>query len=60
MRELRAGFQPRADGFGVLAFKVTGTSAEPRTDITRRLGKAAASEAAESGLERWLKRRKIF
>jgi len=60
VRELRAAFRDRGDGFGVLDFKVTGTTAAPRTDLTARLGKAAAGEAAESGLQKLLGRKKIF
>jgi len=59
-RELRAAFRDRGDGFGVLDFKVTGTTAAPRTDLTARLGKAAAGEAAESGLRKLFGHKKIF
>jgi uncharacterized protein YhdP len=60
VRELRAGFKDRADGFGTIDFKVTGTTAAPQTDLSTRIGKAAASEAAESGLKRLLTTGKIF
>jgi AsmA-like C-terminal region len=60
VRELRAGFKDRADGFGTIDFKVTGTTTAPQTDLSTRIGKAAASEAAESGLKRLLKKGKIF
>jgi uncharacterized protein involved in outer membrane biogenesis len=47
---VRAGFKPRTDGFGTIAFKVTGTTAAPRTDLAARLGKSTAIEAAKEGL----------
>ena len=48
--QIRAGFKARPDGFGTIAFKVTGTTAAPRTDLAARLGKSAAIEAAKEGL----------
>lgn len=60
VRELRAGFKDRGDGFAAMDFKVTGTTAAPRTDITARLAKAAASDAAGGFLKRLLPKRKIF
>ena len=47
---IRAGFKARSDGFGTIAFKVTGTTAAPRTDLAARLGKSTAIEAAKEGL----------
>jgi uncharacterized protein involved in outer membrane biogenesis len=49
---MRAGFKTRLDGFGVIPFKVTGTTAAPRTDLATRVGKAAAIEAAKGQLGR--------
>ncbi len=46
----RAAFKTRPDGFGTLAFKVTGTTSAPKTDLPARLGKAVAIEAAKEGL----------
>jgi AsmA-like protein len=46
--ELRGAFQEQADGFATLAFKLTGTTLEPKTDILSRLGKAAAVGALKS------------
>jgi uncharacterized protein involved in outer membrane biogenesis len=46
----RAAFKVRPDGFGTIAFKVTGTTAAPKTDLPARLGKAVAIEAAKEGL----------
>lgn len=60
VRELRAGFKDRADGFETIDFKVTGTTTAPQTDLSARVGRAAASEAAESGLKRLLKKGKLF
>jgi type II secretion system protein N len=60
VRELRAAFTDRGDGFGTVAFKVTGTAAAPRTDLASRVGKAAASEAAGNVLKKLFGGRKIF
>jgi uncharacterized protein involved in outer membrane biogenesis len=54
----RAAFKVRPDGFGTLAFKVTGTSLAPKTDIATRFGKAVAIEAAKEGLGRFFRRQK--
>ena len=48
--ELREAFQEQADGFATIAFKLTGTTLEPKTDILSRLGKAAAVGALKSQL----------
>ena len=48
----------RADGFGTIAFKVTGTTAAPKTDLASRFGKAVAVEAAKEGLGRLFGRKK--
>jgi hypothetical protein len=50
VREMRAAFKDRPDGFSALDFKVTGTTDAPKTDLTERLGKAAASELVKGGL----------
>jgi hypothetical protein len=60
VRELRAGFEDRGDGFAAVAFKVTGTTTAPRTDLSARLARAAAVETAGSELKKILKRQKIF
>ena len=54
-QDLRAAFKDRGDGFVTIDFKVTGTTTAPRSDLTMRLGRAAA----ESGLRKLL-RRKLF
>jgi hypothetical protein len=50
VREMRAAFKDRPDGFSALDFKVTGTTDAPKTDLTARLGAAAASELVKGGL----------
>ena len=57
-KELRAAFKDRGDGFGALEFRVTGTTANPQTDLVPRLAKAAAGEAAKSKVKKILE--KIF
>jgi hypothetical protein len=54
----RAAFKTRADGFGTIAFKVTGTTTAPKADLATRFGKAVAIEAAKDGLGRLLSRKK--
>lgn len=54
-QELRAAFKERGDGFVTIDFRVTGTTTDPKSDLTLRLGRAAA----ESGLKKLL-RRKLF
>src|SRR4029450_10080303 len=44
VKELRAAFKDRGDGFSTIAFKVTGTSERPQTDLASRIGKAAATQ----------------
>jgi uncharacterized protein YhdP len=46
----RSAFKVRPDGFGTIAFKVTGTTAAPKTDLATRFGKAVAIEAAKEGI----------
>jgi AsmA-like C-terminal region len=46
----RSAFKTRPDGFGTIAFKVTGTTAAPKTDLATRFGKAVAIEAAKEGV----------
>jgi hypothetical protein len=42
--ELRAGFVDRGDGFLAIAFRLYGTTLEPKTDLLARVGTAAAKE----------------
>jgi len=46
----RSAFKSRPDGFGSIAFKVTGTTVAPKTDLATRFGKAVVIEAAKEGL----------
>jgi hypothetical protein len=54
--ELRAGFVDRGDGFMAIAFRVFGTTLEPKTDLLARVGTAAAKEQ----INKLLKSKKIF
>ena len=58
VRELKAAFKDRGDGFSALDFKVTGTSVAPQTDLASRVGKAAATEAATQGLKKLFGKKK--
>ena len=55
---MRGAFKARPDGFGTIAFKVTGTTVAPKTDLASRFGKAVAVEAAKEGLGRLFGRKK--
>ncbi len=54
----RAAFKMRPDGFGTIAFKVTGTTAAPKTDLATQFGKAVAIEAAKEGARALFGRKK--
>jgi hypothetical protein len=42
-KEIRAAFdEEREDGFGLLSFRVTGTTAAPKTDVAARIAKSGA------------------
>jgi len=58
VRELRAAFRDRGDGFSAVDFKVTGTTLAPQTDLASKVGKAAATEAAVSGLKKLFGKKK--
>jgi uncharacterized protein involved in outer membrane biogenesis len=58
VRELRAAFKDRGDGFSAVDFKVTGTSNAPQTNLAAKVGAAAATEAAVSGLKRLFGKKK--
>jgi len=49
-KEVRAAFEDRGDGYGVLPFALRGTTARPETDLAARLARAAAGEAAKGKL----------
>jgi hypothetical protein len=57
-RELRAAFTERPDGFAAVDFRLTGTTAEPQTDLVTKVGKAAAVDAIRGGLDRLFGKRK--
>ena len=57
--EVRPAFKPAADGFAAIDFRLYGTTLEPKTDLAWRLGRAAATEAAKSQINRLLKQ-KVF
>jgi hypothetical protein len=60
VREMRAAFKDRGDGFGATDFKVTGTSAAPQNDLAGRVGKAAATQAVQQGVGKLLGGKKLF
>ena len=55
--ELRDAFQPQADGFQGVAFKLYGTTLEPKTDLMSRVGMAAVTSAAKSAIGRLFKKK---
>ncbi len=55
--ELRGAFQEQPDGFATIAFKLFGTTVEPKTDLLSRVGKAAAVGALKSQLGRLFKKK---
>jgi uncharacterized protein involved in outer membrane biogenesis len=60
VKELRSAFKPRPDGFSTIDFKVWGTSAAPQNDLASKMGKAAATEAVQSGVKKILGGKKLF
>jgi uncharacterized protein involved in outer membrane biogenesis len=58
IKEIRAAFGPRADGLEAVDFKVSGTSAAPRTDLLARIGKAGATEVLRGALGKLFGRKK--
>jgi hypothetical protein len=57
-KELRAAFTEQPDGFASTPFRVTGTVAEPRTDLSSRIGRAAAGSLLQGGLDKLFGRKK--
>jgi hypothetical protein len=55
--ELRGAFQQQGDGFSAIAFKLYGTTLEPKTDLLSRVGKAAATSAAKDAIGRLFKKK---
>jgi hypothetical protein len=60
VKEMRAAFKDRNDGFATVDFKVWGPSAAPQNDLASRMGKAAATEAVQSGVKKLLGGKKLF
>lgn len=50
--ELRPAFQPRADGFSTIDFRLYGTTLAPQTDLLARVAKGAATDALKKQLQR--------
>lgn len=50
VKEVRAAFRERGDGFAAIDFQVSGTTAAPRTDLPLRIGKAGAAEAVKGAI----------
>jgi hypothetical protein len=50
MKEIRAAFRDDGNGLAAIDFKVSGTSAAPRTDLLARIGKAGATEVVKGFL----------
>jgi len=60
VKELRAAFKDRGDGFSSIPFKVTGTSDRPQTDLASRIGKAAATEVLKDQAGKLFGKKKPF
>jgi uncharacterized protein involved in outer membrane biogenesis len=60
VKEVRAAFKDRGDGFSSVQFKVTGTSDHPQTDLAGRIGKAAATQVLKDQAGRLFGKKKPF
>jgi uncharacterized protein involved in outer membrane biogenesis len=60
VKELRAAFVERDDGFWATEFRVFGTTEEPQTDLLERIGKAAATKAVKDQVNKLLGKKKLF
>ncbi|HEY7515904.1 MAG TPA: AsmA-like C-terminal region-containing protein [Vicinamibacteria bacterium] len=60
VKELRAAFRDRGDGFSTIPFRVTGTTDHPQTDLATRIGKAAATQALKDQAGRLFGKKKPF
>jgi AsmA-like C-terminal region/AsmA family len=60
VKEVRAAFKDRGDGFSTVQFKVTGTSDHPQTDLASRIGKAAATQVLKDQAGRLFGKKKPF
>ncbi|HEX9258015.1 MAG TPA: hypothetical protein VF855_00660, partial [Acidimicrobiales bacterium] len=52
--EVRPAFRTRPDGFAEIDFRLTGTTAAPRTDLAERVAKGAVGHAITDKVGRWL------
>jgi hypothetical protein len=52
--EVRPAFRMRPDGFAEIDFRLTGTTAAPRTDLAERVAKGAVGHAITDQVGRWL------
>jgi uncharacterized protein involved in outer membrane biogenesis len=60
VKELRSAFRDRGDGFSAVAFKVTGTTERPQTDLATRIGKAAATQVLKDQASKLFGKKKPF
>jgi hypothetical protein len=54
----RAAFKKRDDGFGTLAFNVTGTAADPKVDLAKQIGLSLATEGLKEGVRKLFGKKK--
>jgi len=59
VKEIRAAFEEREDGFSTIDFKVFGTTAEPESDLLSRVTRAAATSAVKGQVNKLFKK-KLF
>jgi uncharacterized protein involved in outer membrane biogenesis len=50
VRELKGAFHERGDGFSAVDFKVTGTTQQPKTDLTTKIAAGTATEIVKGGI----------
>ena len=60
VKEIRAAFAEREDGFSTVDFRVFGTTLEPQSDLVSRITRAAAGEAIKGQVNKLLKGKKLF
>jgi len=60
VKQLRAAFTQREDGFWVVDFRLFGTTEEPETDLLQRIGRAAATKAVGDQVNKLLGGKKLF
>lgn len=59
VKEIRAAFNEREDGFSTIDFKVFGTTAAPESDLLSKVTRAAATSAVKGEVNKLLKK-KLF